>query len=133
MDRRKALALAAGLSALPALAAAADAEPKAKGGGSSYLPIQTLAATVTRSDGRRGVLTLDVGLDIPDAKLRREAELVVPRLRAGLAQVLQTYAGGISPTTPPNADFVARELQREADRVLGRPGARLLLGTMLIN
>jgi hypothetical protein len=132
MDRRRVFALAAVLTAVPTLAAAAAADPKKKGG-ATFVPIETLTATITRPDGRRGVLTLDVGLDIPDAKLRQEAELVTPRLRAAFVQVLQTYAAGISPTAPPNADFIARELQREADRVLGRSGGRLLLGTMLIN
>ena len=54
-------------------------------------------------------------------------------LRAAFVQVLQTYAAGIGPTSNPNADFVASELQKETDRILGQKGGRLLLGTMLVN
>lgn len=137
MDRRRLLALAAlAPSALtlaaPGLGRAAPAEKK-KGGGLSFIQINTLTATVIRPDGRRGVLTVETGIDIPDEKLRLQAESVLPRLRAAFVQTLQTYASGMNPAAPPNADFLARELQRDTDRVLGRQGARLLLGTMLMN
>jgi len=33
----------------------------------------------------------------------------------------------------PNADQIAQLLQRATDRVLGRPGAKLLLGTVMVN
>jgi hypothetical protein len=44
-----------------------------------------------------------------------------------------TYAGSLGPGSAPNADYLSRELQRQTDLVLGRPGARLLLGTILVN
>lgn len=132
MRRRQLLILAAALAVTPAAALAA-ADEKKKGGGSSFIQLNTLTATIMRDTGRRGVLTLDVGLDVPDEKLRAQVELVTPRLRAAFVQVVQIYAAGLSPNAVPNADFLARELQRETDRVLGRKGARLLLGAMLMN
>jgi uncharacterized protein YicC (UPF0701 family) len=33
----------------------------------------------------------------------------------------------------PNLDFLAKELQREADQVLGKKGSKLLLGSVLVN
>jgi hypothetical protein len=132
MDRRRLIALAAALAA-PGLMAAAPKEEKAKLGATSYVEIQPLAATILRANGRRGVLTVQAGLDVPDAKLRARAESVVPRLRAAFAQSVQAYAAGLGPATAPNADLLAIALQRDADRVLGAKGARLLLGTILVN
>jgi len=126
--------LIVGLAALPGLALAS--EPKAekkKGGGLSYLQIPAVSATTVRANGKRGVLTVETGLDIPDTALRARAEASAPRLRAAFVQIVQTYAAGLTPNTAPNADFLAGELQRETNRVLGKAGAKLLLGTILVN
>jgi hypothetical protein len=138
MDRRRLLALAV-LAAAPALIAAAPAKDEKKKdiaappGGPSFIQIDTLTATIMRANGRRGVLTLASGLDIPDDRLRAKANSVLPRIRAAFVQSLQIYASGISPGSVPSAEVVTRLLQRETDRVLGQKGARLLLGTMLVN
>jgi hypothetical protein len=131
MDRRSFLALTL-TAALPTLARAEDDEKK-KAGGATYIQINTLTGTTNRSGGRRGVLTVECGLDVPDEKLRKFARLSLPRLRAAYVQVVQTYAAGLPSGSPPGVDFIARELQRQTDQVLGRPGARLLLGAVLVN
>lgn len=137
MERRRLLLLTLGLAAgLPGFALAAEdkeKEDKKKGGGSTYIQINAISATVTKPNGRRGILTLETGIDIPNEKLREKANLVLPRLRAAYVQSLQIYAGGLPPGRAPNADFIASELQKETDRVLGQRGARLLLGAMLLN
>lgn len=126
-----------GLVALSASPAAAAGAPKGgdkkKGGGASFIQFATLTATVAGERGRRAVLTLEAGLDIPDEKLREAAELSTPRLRAAFSQSLRVYAAGLAPAALPNADYIARQLQRDADRVLGKAGATLLLGTILVN
>jgi len=138
MNRRDLLALPVVLLAgaalsRPALANSGSGDKKKKGPASSYIPIEVLTATIQRANGNRGVMTLECGVDIPDPKLRALAEQSVPRLRAGYFQVFQTYARGIAPGALPNADFLARELQRETDRQLGRPGARFLMGSLMLN
>ena len=132
MHRRRLLALACVLAALPAGAAWAE-EKKKKSGGESYLPLDTLTATTIKATGRRGVLTVDCGLDVPDGKLRQLTDQSLPRLRAAYVQVVQTYAAGLPSGAPPNPDFIARDLQRQTDIILGRPGARLLLGAVVAN
>lgn len=124
------IALCASL-ALPALSHAA--EEKKKGGGASFIQIPTLTATIIRRDGRRGVLTVETGVDVPDNGLHARADASQPRLRAAYTQLLQVYASGMSPGSVPNADYLSRELQRQTDLVLGKPGAKLLLGTILMN
>ena len=110
------------------------AADKKKGGGLSYIQIDPLTATILRGDGRRGVLTVEVGVDVPgNGALHARADASQPRLRAAYLQVLQAYASGLGPGVPPDADYIARQLQQETNRVLGQPGARLLLGTILAN
>ena len=131
MERRHFLALAL-TAALPGLANGKEDEKK-KAGGATYIQINTLTGATNRSGGRRGVLTVECGLDVPDQKLHDRAYQSLPRLRAAYVQVLQTYAAGLPPGSPPNVEFIASELQRQTDQVLGRPGARLLLGAVLVN
>ena len=122
--------LFSGLVALSAKPAAAAGAPKGgdkkKGGGLTFIQLQTLTATVAGERGRRAVMTVETGLDIPD-------EMSTPRLRAAFSQSLRVYAAGLGPAALPNADYIARQLQRDADRVLGKGGATLLLGTILVN
>jgi hypothetical protein len=47
--------------------------------------------------------------------------------------MLQSYAGGLPRATVPDADYLAREMQKATDRVLGKTGGRFLIGTILIN
>jgi hypothetical protein len=134
--RRKVLAL---IFALPAAMgplaarAAPQADEKKKGGGISYVQFRALTATVFRADGRRGVLTVEAGIDVPDAGLRARVNINQPRLRAAYVQFLETYAGGLPAGSPPDADYIARSLQAQTNQVLRQPGARLLIGTILIN
>jgi len=133
IDRRRLLMLAALPALLGPAAALAESPEKKKGGGISYIQLPTLTATVFRSDGHRGVLTLDAGVDVPDAGLRGRVNLNLPRLRAAYVELLQAYVYSLGPGTPPNPDYLSTALQRQTDRVMGQPGARVLLGAMLVN
>lgn len=133
MNRRGLLALLALAAAAPLPALADEDGKKKKVGGVTYIPIDTLTGATTKPDGRRGVLTVECGLDVPDGGLRALANSVLPRLRAAYVQTVMTYAAGLPPGAAPNADFLAMSLQRETDGVLGRAGARVLLGAMLVN
>ncbi len=68
-----------------------------------------------------------------DPGLRSRIELYQPLLSSAFVSALQPYALGLSPGQPPNADYISLTLQRETDRVLRRKGARLLLGSILLN
>ena len=132
MRRRVLLAWIGLAAALPRAAIAAE-EMKMKSGGESYLPVDSITGATNRGGGRRGVLTVDCGLDIPDPKLREQADKLMPRLHAAYLQTVLTYAAGLTPGTPPNPLLIAQSLQRQTDLVLGRPGARLLLGAVVSN
>ena len=115
------------------LAAPAHAAEQKKGGGLTYIQLPPMAAIAFRPDGRRGVLTIETGLDVKDDALRARVQAMTPRLRDAYVSSVQSYARTLGPGVPPNADRISAQLQRETDRVLGKPGAKLLLGTILVN
>jgi len=133
MVRRRLLILAALASLAPGLASAQEHGQRKKGGGASYIQIDPIATTLIRPDGRRGVLTVELGVDAPDPGLRARAQQSVPRLRAAYDEVVREYASGLPPAAVPNADYLELQMQRQTDAILGRPGARVLLGSILEN
>jgi flagellar basal body-associated protein FliL len=131
LHRRAVLGVAIAMAAGAALAS--EGGEKKKGGGQSYIQLPALTSSITRANGGRGVLTVEVGLDIPDGKLRDRAAASTPRLRDAYVSILQTYASTLAPAAPPNPDYIAQALQRSTDKVLARPGAKLLLGSVMVN
>jgi hypothetical protein len=133
LDRRRLLALLVAPVVLAPAAALAQANEKKKGGGISFVQFPTLTATIIKSNGHRGVLTVDAGVDVPDAGLRARVNLDLPRLRAAYVEVLQAYVYSLSPGYPPDPDYLSMALQRSTDAVLGQHGAHVLLGALLVN
>lgn len=129
----RALAAAAALTALLLAAPAHAGGGKKEEGASPYLKMKPMAAIAFRPDGSRGSLMIESGLYVKDEKLRARAQAMTPRLRDAYVTSVQSYARTLGPNTPPDADRMGLQLQRETDRVLGKPGAKLLLGTIMIN
>jgi hypothetical protein len=132
MRRRDLLALCALLGLAPS-AALADEKQKKKSGGENYIPLNPVTATTNKGGGRRGVLSVDCGLQVDDPKLREFVDKSLPRLRAAYVQSMQIYAAGLPPGAEPNAELIVQELQRQTDLVLKRPGAKLLIGAIVAN
>ena len=130
---RKSLVLVLAATALATASPAAASGAKKKGGGQSFLQLPPSAVAVVRPDGGRGVLVIETGLDVKDPSLHARADALTPRLRDAYVAALQAQANGLAPGSPPHADRLAGILQRETDRVLGKPGARLLLGSIILN
>lgn len=98
----------------------------------SYLPLPTLSVGVLQRQSARGTIVLDIGLDIPDATLRRRARANEPRLRDALRTALATYANTYyRDRTAPEPAVITRLLQQSIDRVLGGSGARILLANII--
>jgi flagellar basal body-associated protein FliL len=131
MERRALLGLAA-LALTPAGPAAAGG---GGGGGApppSYQSLPAITANVRRADGRRGVMTVETGLDAPDPAVRARVAQSKPRLRAAYAVVVQSAANALLPGHPPDVERLVGALQVATDRTLGTSGARLLIGTVLV-
>ena len=92
------------------------------GGGSApeassfRLPIVT--ASILHANGRRGVLSIETGLDVPDATLRTRAEQSAPRLRAAFNTVAQRFVGGLRPGMPPDIGQLASAAQTAGNTAL---------------
>lgn len=126
MERRAVL----GLKPAPTRTAAGPTGD-APASAATYFRLPTATGTVVRGDGRRGVMSVELGLDVADAALRTRAQQSQPRLAAAYAAVIQTTARNLLPASVPDVEQLSRALQTETDRVLGRAGARLLLGTVM--
>lgn len=123
------------LLAAPLLLAASPALASGGGGGSStggYVRYPTITATTIRSDGRRGVMTVETGVDAPDAALKLRAEQSQPRMRAVFNILVQREANTLLPGAVPNIERLALQLQSATNIILGQRGAKLLLGTVMI-
>ena len=128
MKRRALLVAPLALAATPALASGGG------GGGSAggYVRYPTITATTIRSDGRRGVMTVETGVDAPDAALKLRAEQSQPRMRAVFNILVQREANTLLPGGVPNVDRLAAQLQSATNIIMGRRGCHLLLGTVMI-
>ena len=104
----------------------ADAAPA-----ESYFDLQTLTAGVSRQ-GHRAVMTVECGIDAPGAEMRLRAEQSIPRLRAALVMVVQRHAAVLRAGEPPDVERLLRDLQAAVNEVMGGPGARILIGTVMI-
>jgi len=94
----------------------------------SFVPIPTLSAGVLHRHSTAGTIVVDMGIDVPDASLRRRAQLNAPRLRDALRTALATYASTYyRDRTAPDPTALTRIMQQAIDRTLGAPGARVLL------
>jgi len=125
-----------GLAVSAVLIAPAWAEKdkgKKKGGGLSYIQLEPLNAALNLVQGRRKIISVEFGLDVPDPALHIRAQKSIPILRDAYLRWLTVYAASLPPEAPPNPDAIEAELQRETDKILGRPGAHLLLGTVMVN
>jgi flagellar basal body-associated protein FliL len=98
----------------------------------TYLPMPTFSAGVLQRNDNQGTMVVDMGLDIPDAALRRRAQLNAPRLRDALRTALANYSSVYYRVqTAPNPTELTRQMQVAVDRVLGAEGARVLLANII--
>ena len=129
MERRALLGLAV-------VATAASTSARASSGGAApsadtYIRLPVITASIIQASGRRGVLTIETGVDVPDATLRTRAQQSAPRLRAAYNTAAQRFANGLRPGVVPDIDQLSAALQAATNATLGRAGARLLLGTVM--
>jgi hypothetical protein len=137
MDRRHfllastlGLGLAGGsLAVTPTLAS----EAKKKGGGEGYTQFPTINVFTDAGRSRHGTLSVDVGLYSDNPKLVAQIKLYQPRLQDAYVTLLQAYAGNLTRTSLVDTDYISTQLQAATDRTLGVKGAKLLLGSILLN
>ncbi len=99
----------------------------------SYLMIDPMYSAILDGDRPVGLLMIGVGLDIPDARLRAEAEHAMPVLRDAFVRNMLNYSTtSVRSWRQPDVVQIADRLQGVADRALGRKGAKVLLAQVAI-
>ncbi|MBI3437233.1 MAG: hypothetical protein HY054_01020 [Proteobacteria bacterium] len=94
----------------------------------SWLPVPTLTACILNRTTTDATIIVDMGIDVPDATLRRHANANGPRVRDALRTALTTYANTYYRMhTPPDPATITRLLQQAVDQTLGAQGGRVLL------
>ena len=131
MERRALLGLAVVATAAASTSARASSSGGAAPSADSYFRLPVITASILHASGRRGVLSIEIGVDVPDAALRTRAQQSAPRLRAAYNTVAQRFANGVRPGAVPDIDQLSAALQAATNATLGRPGARVLLGTVM--
>jgi hypothetical protein len=130
---RRAL-LASSLSLLfTASQATASGAPKKKGGGPGFTQFPMMSVFTRGNGNRHGTLSLDMGLYSDDAKIVDRIKLYMPRLKDAYVRRLQAYAAGLSASSLVDADYLSTQLQSATDQTLGKTGARVLMGSILLN
>ncbi len=98
----------------------------------TYLPMPTLSAGVLQRNDNHGTIVVDMGIDVPDAELRHRALLNAPRIRDALRTALSNYSSTYYRIrTAPDPTELTRQMQLAVNRVLGGPGARVLLANII--
>ncbi len=139
------IALAASPLVLPAGTAAANPPPKEQKadavdplakkitGSDAYVPMFGLRATLTRNFNLQGVLAVDAGLDVPEAKVRKQVAAIMPRLRSSMREAVQNYAAlSYLSGHRPNADMLVARLQKAVDHELGKGVATVTLASVIV-
>jgi len=123
-----------GLAGSPALASS-DAQPAQRRPtqSESYVMVEPMYATIYTDHYPRGLLLVEIGLDVPDSDLRARVESGLPRLRDAYIRSLMVYASTtIRPFRQPDVTDIADRMQAITDVVVGRKGARVLMSQTAI-
>jgi hypothetical protein len=94
----------------------------------SYIMLEPMYATILDDNRPAGLLMVAIGLDIPDAKLRSDANRAMPLLRDAYVRNLMSYTWThVRAWEQPDVVEIASRLQSVTDRMLRHTGARVLL------
>lgn len=115
--------------------AAAKADPLAKKitGSEAYVPMFGLRSTISRGLKVEGVLSVDAGLDVPQAKSRDRVAAMRPRVLDAMRGAVASYATlSYIAGERPDADMLRARLQKAVDVVLGKDEATVTLASVIV-
>ena len=94
----------------------------------SYVAIDPMYATILEGSRPRGLLMVEFGLDVPDSALRAKVSHALPTLRDAYVRLLIAYGStAVRAFRQPNVEDIAARMQAVTDRVMGEPGAKVLM------
>jgi len=113
------------------LGASSAGEARASGaalGEPRHVFLKPLVVSVMRDMRVRGLLSLDVGLELTDPDSRSDVEKLMPRLRDRYIQALTYLASNrIDVSRPVDIDALNNVLQAATNKTLGADTARVLI------
>ena len=99
----------------------------------SFVAIDPMYATVLEGNRPRGLLMIELGLDVPDAAMRARVSHALPTLRDAYVRSLMAYgATAVRAWRQPSVDDIADRMQAITDRIMGGPGAKVLMAQTAI-
>jgi|SRR5580704_1097806 hypothetical protein len=121
------------LLAVPALGDGTPAPEHKITQSESYTMFAPMYATIIAGDKPIGTLMVAIGLDIPDANLRADADHALPVLRDAYIRNLMAYAWShVRPWVQPDVVEIAERLQSVTDKTLRKRGASVLLAQVMV-
>src|SRR5262245_52690904 len=94
----------------------------------SYVIIDPMYATILEGSKPRGLLMIELGLDVPDTAMRARVNHALPALRDAYVRTLIAYgATAVRAWRQPDVDDIATRMQTVTDRLMGGPGAKVLM------
>ena len=99
----------------------------------SYVVIDPMYATIIEGNKPRGLIMIELGLDVPDTALRERVSHALPALRDAYVRSLIAYgATAVRAWRQPSVDDIAERMQAVTDRFVGAPGAKVLMAQTAI-
>ncbi len=129
------LAVLLGLTALLVLGtpSAMAAEAEAPETSDQYIKITPLNISIIQESRIRGILQVEINLDVPNETLHERALMLYPRLQDAYMLALRFYATNhLKVSHLPNVEQITHVLQTVTNDVLKQPGARVLLSQVMI-
>lgn len=94
----------------------------------SWITVDPIAVAILRQNRIQGVFLVEFGLDIENEALRTRASEILPILRdAWLRNMSDLAATRVRVGRQADLDVLTARLQATTDRMLGAPGAKVLL------
>ena len=132
----RAAAVALALCALGASSVQATEAPAAQRKttqSESFIAIDPMYATILEGSKPRGLLMIELGLDVPDEAMRARVSHALPALRDAYVRSLMAYgAAAVRAWRQPSVDDIADRMQTITDRLMGGPGAKVLMAQTAI-
>ena len=100
----------------------------------SYVIINAMNVSIIQDARVRGMLQIELGLDVPDDELRETAIQLAPRLQDAYLIALRHYTTNqLQLYHVPDANLIGDILQNVTTQVLGEEGAIVLLSQIMLH
>ena len=99
----------------------------------SFIMIEPIYSSILEGIRPRGLLLVEIGLDVEDPKLRAQVVHSLPVLRDAYVRSQMLYAAtAVRIWRQPSVEDISSRMQAVTDQVMGRKGARVLMAQTAI-